>query len=66
MLEQGAFAQLAEFPKLGQVAQLAHPSYDHYLPLLHAAGAAEPGEKMRFFNERFQSASISMRSVIWG
>jgi 4,5-DOPA dioxygenase extradiol len=66
LLEQGALAELADFQKLGQVAQLAHPSHDHYLPLLHAAGAVEPGETMRFFNEGFQSASISMRSVIWG
>jgi 4,5-DOPA dioxygenase extradiol len=66
LLEQGALAELAEFQKLGQVAQLAHPTYDHYLPLLHAAGAAQPGEKLRFFNDNFQSASISMRSVVWG
>jgi 4,5-DOPA dioxygenase extradiol len=66
LLEQGALAELARFQQLGQVAQLAHPTYEHYLPLLHAAGAAEPGEKPRFFNDRFQSASISMRSVVWG
>nr|WP_236600058.1 4,5-DOPA dioxygenase extradiol [Ramlibacter alkalitolerans] len=66
LLEKGALAELADFQQLGQVAQLAHPTHDHYLPLLHAAGAAEPGEKMRFFNEGFQSASISMRSVVWG
>jgi 4,5-DOPA dioxygenase extradiol len=66
LLEKGALGELADFQKLGQVAQLAHPTHDHYLPLLHAAGAAEPGEKMRFFNDRFQSGSISMRSVVWG
>lgn len=65
-IEKGALAELADFQQLGQVAQLAHPTYDHYLPLLHAAGAVEPGEKMRFFNDRFQAGSISMRSVIWG
>jgi len=65
-IEKGALAELAGFQELGQVAQLAHPTYEHYLPLLHAAGAVEAGEKMRFFNERFQSGSISMRSVVWG
>ncbi|MDB5860645.1 MAG: dioxygenase extradiol [Ramlibacter sp.] len=45
---------------------MAHPTYDHYLPLLMAAGAAEPGEKVRFFNDRYQSASMAMRSVVWG
>jgi 4,5-DOPA dioxygenase extradiol len=66
LIDKGALSDLAEFQKLGPVAQLAHPTYDHYLPLLHAAGAVHPGEKTRFFNERFQSGSISMLSVVWG
>lgn len=66
LIEQGALAKLADFQQLGQVAQLAHPTHDHYLPLLHAAGAADPGEKMRFFNENYQAGSIAMRSVVWG
>jgi 4,5-DOPA dioxygenase extradiol len=66
LLEQGRLAELADFQQLGPLAQMAQPTYDHYLPLLHAAGAAEPGEKVRFFNERYQSASIAMRSVVWG
>ena len=57
---------LADFQKLGQVAQQAHPTWDHFLPLLHAAGSVDPKEPMRFFNANFQSASISMRSVVWG
>jgi 4,5-DOPA dioxygenase extradiol len=44
----------------------AHPTYEHYLPLLYAAGAVDPArDQARFFNEDFQAASISMRSVIW-
>ncbi len=65
-IAKGALGELADFRKLGPVAQLAHPTHDHYLPLLHAAGAVHEGEKMRFLTERFQSASISMRSVAWG
>ncbi|MBC5766792.1 4,5-DOPA dioxygenase extradiol [Ramlibacter albus] len=65
-VEQGDLRGLADFQQLGQVAQLAHPTHDHYLPLLHAAGAAEPGEPVRFFNDTFQGASISMRSIVWG
>jgi 4,5-DOPA dioxygenase extradiol len=45
---------------------MAHPTYDHYLPLLYAAGAAHDGEAPQFFNTSFQGASIAMRSVIWG
>jgi 4,5-DOPA dioxygenase extradiol len=66
LVDKGNLAELADFQKLGQVAQLAHPTYDHYLPLLHAAGAVHPGEPVKYFNDRFQSASISMRSMVWG
>jgi 4,5-DOPA dioxygenase extradiol len=65
-LQKGELAALADFQKLGPVAQMAHPTYDHYLPLLHAAGAVDPKEPVRFFNANYQSASISMRSVVWG
>jgi 4,5-DOPA dioxygenase extradiol len=56
---------LPDFKSLGAVAAQAQPTHDHYLPLLYAAGAVEGGESPRFFNSDFQSASISMRSVIW-
>jgi 4,5-DOPA dioxygenase extradiol len=65
-MQAGDLAALSDFQKLGSLAQLAHPTYDHFLPLLYAAGAVEPGEPLRFFNASFQAASISMRSAIWG
>jgi 4,5-DOPA dioxygenase extradiol len=65
-MERGDVAALADFHKLGSLAQLAHPTHDHYLPLLYAAGAAEADEAPRFFNLGYQAASISMRSAIWG
>ncbi|MDR7377856.1 4,5-DOPA dioxygenase extradiol [Rhodoferax ferrireducens] len=65
-LQKGDLAALAGFQSLGRVAQMAHPSHDHYLPLLYAAGAVDASEAPRFFNTSFQSASISMRSVVWG
>lgn len=65
-LQQGNLDALQNFQKLGQLAKIAHPTYEHYLPLLYAAGAVESGESMRFFNTSFQGGSISMRSAIWG
>lgn len=65
-LQQGNLAALQGFQKLGQVARMAHPTHEHYLPLLYAAGAVEAREPMRFFNTSFQAGSISMRSVVWG
>ncbi|MEO5672500.1 MAG: 4,5-DOPA dioxygenase extradiol [Ramlibacter sp.] len=65
-MEKGDLAGLADFQKMGSVAQLAHPTYDHYLPLLYAAGAVDPKEPVKFFNANYQAASISMRSAVWG
>lgn len=65
-IQSGNHAELANFLSLGQLALQAHPTHDHYLPLLHAAGAVHPGEAPRSFNEGFQMGSISMRSVVWG
>ena len=65
-LQQGNLAALQNFQKLGALAKMAHPTYEHYLPLLYAAGAVDANEPMRFFNTSFQGGSISMRSVVWG
>lgn len=65
-IERGELSALADFQELGRIAQLAHPTYDHFLPLLYAAGAVDAGESPRFFNTGWQGASISMRSVMWG
>jgi 4,5-DOPA dioxygenase extradiol len=64
-LASGNLAQLADFQKLGEVAKMAHPTYDHYLPLLYAAGAAEGTDQLRTFNDTLTMGSISMRSTIW-
>ncbi|MDM0047191.1 4,5-DOPA dioxygenase extradiol [Variovorax dokdonensis] len=62
----GRLSELVNFQQLGAVAQQAHPTYDHYLPLLYAAAAVDPDKDVpRFFNEGFQAASISMRSMVW-
>ena len=65
-MQQGNLDALQNFQKLGQVAKMAQPTHEHYLPLLYAAGAVDSGEPMRFFNTSFQMGSISMRSAIWG
>ena len=62
----GNTAALVDFQAQGEIAKMSHPSYEHFLPLLYAAGAADAGESVAFFNEGYQLASIAMRSVIWG
>ena len=65
-IQQGNLEALQNFQKLGQLALMAHPTHEHYLPLLYAAAAVDAHEAPRFFNTSFQFGSISMRSVIWG
>ncbi|MDP3206062.1 MAG: 4,5-DOPA dioxygenase extradiol [Hydrogenophaga sp.] len=64
-IAQKRLTSLCDFQQSGAVAQMAHPTWEHYLPLLYAAGAVHADDEPRFFNEGFQGASISMRSIIW-
>ena len=65
-VQQGNLGALQNFLKLGALTKMAHPTHEHCLPLLYAAGAADARESMRFFNTSFQGGSISMRSMVWG
>jgi len=65
-ITSGHLEGLVDFQAQGEIAKMSHPSHDHFLPLLYAAGAAEAGEPVEFFNEGYQLASIAMRSAIWG
>jgi 4,5-DOPA dioxygenase extradiol len=62
----GDLGDLANFLDWGPQARLAHPTHDHFLPLLYAAGAVYEGEAPRVFNEGLQYGGISMRSAVWG
>jgi 4,5-DOPA dioxygenase extradiol len=43
----------------------SHPTPDHYLPLLYAAGAALPDDQVTFPALGFDLGSLSMRSVLF-
>ena len=60
----GDHAQPVNFLDLGELASLAHPSSDHFLPLLYCLGVAGPGGSVRGFCEGFQWPGISMRSFV--
>lgn len=47
-----------------ELGRMAHPSPDHYFPLLYAAGATTREDALSFPITGFDS-SISMRSVLW-
>jgi 4,5-DOPA dioxygenase extradiol len=59
------YDELANFQKLGALAAQAHPTYEHYLPLLYTAGAADSKDNISTFNDSLTLGAISMRSVIW-
>ena len=46
--------------------RMAHPTPEHYVPLLYTAGAGSAGEPVRFANVGFDMGSLSMRAVIIG
>jgi 4,5-DOPA dioxygenase extradiol len=47
------------------ISALAHPTSEHYLPLLCVVGAAG-NDRPEFFNESIFGGSVSMRSVVYG
>jgi len=49
-----------------EIARMSHPTLDHYLPLLYAAGAADARDAVRFPITGFDLASLSMRAVLFG
>ena len=49
-------------PKL---TALAHPTQEHFLPLIYALGAKNVKDKVSFFNTGYGSSGVAMRSVIF-
>ena len=46
--------------------RMAHPSPDHYWPLLYAAGASDARDAVSYPIGGFDLNSLSMRSILWG
>jgi 4,5-DOPA dioxygenase extradiol len=46
--------------------RMSHPTIDHYLPLIYAAGAADARDKVSFPITGFDAGSLSMRTVKFG
>jgi len=44
----------------------AHPTPDHYLPLLYVLGASTPGDALSYPYEGFEYGTLSMRMVMFG
>lgn len=66
-LDQHDAAALAEPRKWSEkLLQTAHPTVEHYLPLLYCMGSADERDTVSYPYEGFDFGSISMRAVLFG
>jgi 4,5-DOPA dioxygenase extradiol len=59
-LNERDFKSLVDYQSFGDIARLAHPTNEHYLPMLYALGLAGEKEDLEFLFEGFQFGSASM------
>ena len=64
-IESGHDDELISYERNRSLALLAHPTNDHYLPLMYAIGLRDKKDSFAFFNDGFDLGSISMRSVVF-
>lgn len=63
-INKGDHASVLNYQKiLGNTATMAHPTYDHLLPLFYILGLQQKGEEVTYFNDQFDMGSVSMRSL---
>lgn len=60
-----AWESLLDFQTWGDISRLAHPSYDHLLPLFPLMGASVSDDRVEFLTPDITMGSLSMRSVVW-
>lgn len=65
-VRNGDHQALVDYERLGAVARLAHPSNDHYLPLLYTLGAGLPKDRLQEIHSGIEMGSVSMRSFLLG
>jgi 4,5-DOPA dioxygenase extradiol len=60
------FRALAKPLSLARTLPLAHPTLEHYLPVLFPSAVADDKDELSFFNAGIEMGSISMRSFLLG
>ena len=58
--------QLLAYRSLAPHAQRAHPTDEHFLPLMVAMGASEKGEQVERLDGGVDHSVLSMESYVWG
>ena len=64
LISDGNDQGVVDFMDLGTVSKLAHPTHDHFLPLLYALGLRSERDEVEYFNDAFDLSSVSMRSIV--
>lgn len=60
---KGDHYEILNYKKWGNISTTAHPSDDHFIPLMYTLGLQEKNESVQFIYEGFQHGSISMRCI---
>lgn len=66
VINERDFKALAQPLSLASTLRFAHPTLEHYLPVLFPAGVADDKDELSFFNIGIDMGSISMRSFVLG
>lgn len=64
-IKEKDYATLLRWDLLGSLGEQAHPTPEHYIPLVYALGLTSEEDKPLFFNEYIESGSVSMTSVVF-
>lgn len=64
LIDDGNDQGVVDFQELGRLARTAHPTIDHFLPLVYALGLKDSRDEIEYFNDEFDMSSVSMRSFI--
>lgn len=62
-IEKGNHQALIDYSKRSD-SSIAHPTNDHYLPLLYSLALQEKSEHVRYIHEGIEHGSVSMRSFL--
>jgi 4,5-DOPA dioxygenase extradiol len=57
--------RVIDFARMGQDAQLAAPTPEHFWPLLYVLGARGPNDRLRLVNDRIEHGSLGMTSLVF-
>jgi len=63
-VEDREFDKVQHFQSLGELARLAHPTWDHFLPLLNVLGTVNDTDSLLWVNRGIMSGSMDMRCLV--